>query len=259
MKTIFGNVHFLKYRMQTLLEEAANLIKKSKYTMAFTGAGISVESGIPPFRGELGLWNKYDPKVLDINYFLQNPLDSWISIREIFYDFFASSKPNEAHKVLAKMEEKNLLKAIVTQNIDNLHFEAGNKTVYEFHGNSKKLKCLKCGELTNVENVDLQRLPPTCSKDGSVLKPDFIFFGEGIPPYAYELSFIAAKKCEVCIIIGSTGEVTPASYVPNTAREYGATIIEVNPDKSLFTSQITDVYLKGRAGEVLSNLAQYLF
>lgn len=242
-----------------LISKAAEILKKSKYTIAFTGAGISVESGIPPFRGELGLWNKYDPKVLDINYFIQYPEDSWISIREIFYDFFASSKPNIAHNVLAKMEEKELLKSIVTQNIDNLHYEAGNKTVYEFHGNSKKLKCLECGELTNVNSADLQILPPRCAKDGSILKPDFIFFGEGIPPDAYEMSFIAAKKCEACIIIGSTGEVVPASYIPHKAKEFGATIIEINPEESSFTNQITDIQLKGRAGDIMKKLAGFLF
>ncbi len=242
-----------------LIEQAAQIIKKSKYTIAFTGAGISVESGIPPFRGEMGLWNKYDPKVLDINYFFQNPGICWESIREIFYDFFERSKPNDAHKVLAQMEKEQLLKAIVTQNIDNLHYEAGSKNVYEFHGNSKKLKCLACGELSDVKNIDFENLPPKCKNDASVLKPDFIFFGEGIPPEAYEMSFIAAKKCEVCIIIGSTGEVTPASYIPNTAKEYGATIIEINPDESLFTNRITDIHLKGKAGETLKKLSEHLF
>ena len=242
-----------------LIEQAARLIKKSKYTIAFTGAGISVESGIPPFRGEMGLWNKYDPKVLDINYFLQNPGFCWDSIREIFYDFFEQSKPNDAHKVLAQMEKKQLLKAIVTQNIDNLHYEAGSQNVYEFHGNSKKLKCLMCGELSDVKNIDFENLPPKCKNDGTILKPDFIFFGEGIPPEAYEMSFIAAKKCEVCIIIGSTGEVTPASYIPNTAKEYGAIIIEINPDESLFTNRITDIHLKGKAGETLKKLSEHLF
>ncbi len=244
---------------KTKLKEAAKIIKASKYTMAFTGAGISVESGIPPFRGEKGLWNKYDPKVLELGYFLQNPSGSWHSIREIFYDFFADSKPNKAHEVLARMEGEKLLKAIVTQNIDNLHYEAGSKVVYEFHGNSKKLKCLECGELTDAADIGFKNIPPTCPKDGAVLKPDFIFFGEGIPEYAYEMSFIAAKKCEVCLIIGSTGEVTPAAFVPRTARDYGAKIIEINPEGSLFTNHITDIHLKGEAGAIMKELEKYLF
>jgi len=242
-----------------LISKAAEILKKSKYTIAFTGAGISVESGIPPFRGEYGLWNKYDPNVLDLDYFYNDPVNCWINIREIFYDFFSESKPNAAHNVLAEMERMELLKSIVTQNIDNLHYEAGNKVVYEFHGNSKQLKCMKCGKITPVGSVNLKELPPRCSDDDSVLKPDFIFFGEGIPPDAYEMSFIAAKKCEVCIVIGSTGEVVPASYIPHKAKEYGATIIEVNPEESLFTNQITDIHLKGKAGEIMEKLASILF
>nr|WP_321356659.1 NAD-dependent protein deacylase [uncultured Draconibacterium sp.] len=245
--------------MQSLIDFAVSELKKSKYTIAFTGAGISVESGIPPFRGEHGLWNKYDPQVLDLGYFLNNSENCWTYIREIFYDFFADAKPNDAHRMLAKMESNKLLNAVVTQNIDNLHYQAGSETVYEFHGNSKKLKCLKCGQVYDAMDIDFENIPPKCVNDGEVLKPDFIFFGEGIPPDAYADSFAAAEKAEVCIIVGSTGEVTPASYVPRTAKQAGATIIEINPEETIFTSAITDIHLKGKAAEVLNQLGELLF
>nr|WP_319509380.1 NAD-dependent protein deacylase [uncultured Draconibacterium sp.] len=245
--------------MKSLLEEAGKIIQNSNFTIAFTGAGISVESGIPPFRGEHGLWNKYDPQVLDLGYFLNNSERSWLYIREIFYDFFAEAKPNQAHRVLANLESNKLLNAVVTQNIDNLHYEAGSKTVYEFHGNSKKLKCLKCGQIYDAKDIDFENIPPKCVHDGEVLKPDFIFFGEGIPHDAYADSFAAAEKAEVCIIVGSTGEVTPASYVPRTAKQAGATIIEINPDETIFTSSITDIHLKGKAAETLNKLQEILF
>jgi len=241
------------------LIKTADILKQSNNTFAFTGAGISVESGIPPFRGEHGLWNKYNPQVLDLGYFLNNPERSWIYIREIFYDFFANAKPNDAHRILAKMESSKLLNAVVTQNIDNLHYQAGSETVFEFHGNSKKLKCLKCGHVYDARDIDFDNIPPKCINDGEVLKPDFIFFGEGIPPDAYADSFAAAEKAEVCIIVGSTGEVTPASYVPRTAKQAGATIIEINPEETIFTSAITDIHLKGKATEVLNQLGQLLF
>jgi len=245
--------------MELLLKESARLIKESKFTIAFTGAGISVESGIPPFRGEHGLWNKYNPEVLDLVYYMENPASCWKYIREIFYDFFADAKPNNAHKVLAEMEAKGMLKSVITQNIDNLHIEAGNKNVHEFHGNSKKLKCLKCERVYGAHEIDFATIPPTCVDDGEVLKPDFIFFGEGIPGDAYSDSFADAEKAEVCIIIGSTGEVTPASYVPRTAKQSGATIIEINPEESSFTHGVTDIHLKGEASEILEKLATYLF
>ncbi|WP_372648907.1 NAD-dependent deacetylase [Draconibacterium sp.] len=245
--------------MNTLLKESAKLIKGSNFTFAFTGAGISVESGIPPFRGEHGLWNKYNPQVLDLGYFLNNSAHCWTYIREIFYDFFADAKPNDAHRVLAQMERNKLLNAVVTQNIDNLHYEAGSESVYEFHGNSKKLKCLKCGKVYDARDIDFENIPPKCANDGEVLKPDFIFFGEGIPHDAYADSFAAAEKAEVCIIVGSTGEVTPASYVPRTAKQAGATIIEINPEETIFTSAITDIHLKGKATDVLNQLGELLF
>ena len=245
--------------MEILIKEAADLIKKSDYTIAFTGAGISVESGIPPFRGEHGLWNKYDPKVLDLDYYYKNEEYCWFYIREIFYDFFTTAKPNAAHKILAEMERKGFLKSIITQNIDNLHQEAGSRIVHEFHGNSKKLKCLDCGNTYEAKNIDFKKIPPRCDRDGKILKPDFIFFGEGIPADAYSNSFSDAEKATVCIVIGSTGEVMPASYVPQTAKGNGAVIIEINPEKSRFTESITDIFLQGKAGELLNRLGVYLF
>lgn len=244
--------------MEFLLKETAELIKKSNYTIAFTGAGISVESGIPPFRGEHGLWNKYNPEVLDLSYFLGNQEKCWYYIREIFYDFFADAQPNAAHKVLARMEKKGQLKSVITQNIDNLHQEAGSKIVHEFHGNSKKLVCLKCLKKYSARDIDFSNIPPRCTDDNEILKPDFIFFGEGIPHEAYSNSFADAEKAEVCIIVGSTGEVMPASYVPRTAKQSGALIIEINPEETMFTNQVTDIHLKGKAGEVLAQLEKFI-
>jgi len=245
--------------MDTLIKEAVKIIRQSEFTCAFTGAGISVESGVPPFRGKHGLWNKYDPKILDLGYYLDNPEECWPVIREIFYDFFSDANPNPAHEVLARMEKEGLLNSVVTQNIDNLHQEAGSKVVHEFHGNAKKLKCLKCGTVYDTEDFDFKIIPPVCEKDGEILKPDFIFFGEGIPPEAFNNSFADAERSEVLMIIGSTGEVAPASYVPRTAKQGGATIIEINPEESMFTNHITDIHLKGKAGEILKKMGKYLF
>src|SRR6056297_592780 len=105
-------------RMDEKIKQAVDIITKSKHAIVYTGAGISVESGIPPFRGDDGLWNKYDPKYLDLDYFFNNPYKSWIVIKEIFYNFFGNASPNAAHIGLAEMEKMGLVKAIVTQNID---------------------------------------------------------------------------------------------------------------------------------------------
>jgi NAD-dependent deacetylase len=236
------------------LKEAAGLILNSNHNTGFTGAGVSVESGIPPFRGENGLWNKYDPGILDLDYFYSHPDKAWPVIKEIFYEFFGNAKPNEAHIALAELENMDLLNGVITQNIDNLHHEAGSHTVYEFHGNSRHLVCQKCNKSYEVNEDFLASLPPRCKKCGSVLKPDFIFFGEMIPQYAYQKSIEEAKKADVFIVIGTTGEVVPASLIPQMAKENGVKIIEVNPNPSYFTHSLTDVFLQGKATEVMSAL-----
>ncbi|WP_066632986.1 SIR2 family NAD-dependent protein deacylase [Labilibacter marinus] len=239
-----------------MLEQVVNLLKKSKHAIAFTGAGISVESGIPPFRGEAGIWNRYDPELLELNYFLTHPEASWKAIREIFYDFFTEANPNAAHIALANLEKRGILKAVITQNIDDLHFKAGSKEVYEFHGNSQHLKCTQCKHVVAAKNTSLESLPPLCEKCNSVLKPDFIFFGEGIPPLAYDKSFAAARKADLVIVIGSTGEVMPACQVPFEAKRNGATIVEINPIATQFTPQITDIHIKMEAGKAMEQIIE---
>ncbi len=124
------------------LTQAVDLIRNSRRLVAFTGAGISVESGIPPFRGPDGLWSRYNPQVLDLTYFQYHPEDSWRVIKEIFYDFFGKAEPNPGHFALADLERAGILRGIITRNIDNLHQAAGSRDVVEFHGSSRRLSFL---------------------------------------------------------------------------------------------------------------------
>ncbi len=241
-----------------MFSKAANLLKSANRVTAFTGAGISVESGIPPFRGETGLWHKYDPIFLDINYFMTHPQDSWRLIKKIFYDFFGQASPNAAHYALAKMENSGVLQAIITQNIDNLHQKAGSQIVHEFHGTSKILRCITCNRSYPVSEINLDPLPPKCPYCKGLLKPDFIFFGEAIPEPACTNSFNEAAQSDVFILVGTTGEIMPASTIPFLAHDRGKKIIEVNIEKSNFTNQITDIFLQGKATTVLSKLAAVL-
>ncbi len=241
-----------------MIEKAAKLIKNAKHVTAFTGAGISVESGIPPFRGENGLWSKFDPIFLDIHYFQQNPLKSWKLIKEIFYDFFGKAEPNAAHIALAEMEKSGYINAIITQNIDNLHQIAGSKNVFEFHGNSRDLICTNCKKIYSVKDIDLSHLPPKCVDCGNVLKPDFVFFGESIPEPARAISFTEAKIADVFILIGTTGEIMPASIIPIEAKQNGGKIIEVNVQPSNYTNTITDLFLKGKATKIMQKLLNFI-
>jgi NAD-dependent deacetylase len=244
--------------MQDQIKKAAAIIKASECCIAFCGAGISLESGIPTFRGEGGIWNQYDPACLEISNYFRNPVESWKVIKEIFYDSFGKAVPNPAHIALAELEKMNLLEAVITQNIDNLHHEAGSKMVYEFHGNSRTLVCTECEAVFEKTEVNLDASIPLCLKCNSLLKPNFIFFGEGIPEPAGSKSFELAEKCDVILVIGTTGEVMPACNIPYVAKRNGAKVIEINPGKSAYTGQITDIYLAGKAGEILPQLVDFL-
>ena len=238
---------------------AVEILKKSEHTTAFTGAGISVESGIPPFRGENGLWSRYDPRMFDIDYFYSHPAESWKLNKKLFFDVFKQVEPNRAHQVLARMEKEGLLQAVITQNIDNLHQQAGSEVVYEFHGNSRRTVCIECGKKYDIDEEMLSgEIPPACQECGGILKPDFIFFGEGIPETASRMSFAEAQKADVFLIIGTSGVVQPAALVPSQAQKNGAQILEVNTEESNYTDRITDVFLQGKATEMMDRLYKAL-
>nr|QEE16584.1 NAD-dependent protein deacylase 2 [Candidatus Prometheoarchaeum syntrophicum] len=234
-------------------QKASNWILTSKYTVVFTGAGISVESGIPPFRGENGLWSKYNPIFLETNYFRAHPKKSWELIKEIFYDFFGQAKPNESHRILAKWEKNKLIQTIITQNIDNLHHEAGSKNILEFHGTAQTLSCIDCN-MQYCSKKFLNSLPPHCSDCGGLLKPDFVFFSEPIPTIVHQDSITNAKIADLFILVGTTGEIMPASMIPYVAKENGAKFIEINVNPSKYTKSITDIFLQGKATDVFMKL-----
>jgi NAD-dependent deacetylase len=237
---------------------AADKIKQSFRVVAFTGAGISVESGIPPFRGPGGLWSKYDPEILEINHFFAYPEASWHVIKEIFYDSFSAAKPNPAHIVLSDMEKLGYLHCIITQNIDHMHQIAGSNNVIEYHGSSQRLICTRCNELFHFSSDIFINIPPLCKICNGILKPDFIFYGEAIPLDAAQRSLDETKYADLWLVIGTTGEVYPACSLPVEAKHNGKTIIEINVTPSSFTHSITDIFLQGKASEVTQALFKEL-
>lgn len=243
--------------MRKLFNKAAEFLRHAEHGLVFSGAGISVESGIPPFRGDGGFWSKYDPRYLELDYFLQFPEKSWEILKEIFYEYFADARPNPAHTSLAQLEKAGIIKAVITQNIDNLHQLAGSKSVYEFHGNTGEMVCVRCGKIYSSADISLQKLPPVCSSCTGILKPNIIFFGELIPTDVSVAAFAAAEKCDVMLLVGTTGEIMPAAMLPYTAKRHNdAIIIEINPHESDYTGELTDIFLQGRAGEILPELTQ---
>ena len=236
----------------------AKTIKESKYAVAFTGAGISVESGVPPFRGPDGLWEKHGSQFAEISYFIRYPKESWQSLKKVFYEPIDNVKPNKAHIVLANLEKAGIMRSVITQNIDNLHQEAGSKIVYELHGTAKYAVCMKCKNKYKINKEILSMNPPVCEKCSSVLKPAFVFFGEQLPSFDFQSSIDDANKSDLFIIIGTGGEVMPAAQIPHLAKRSGAKIIEINPETSSFTNSIVDIYVKEKSGIAFGEIEKYL-
>jgi NAD-dependent deacetylase len=228
---------------------AAEIATAPKQTIAVTGAGISVPSGIPAFRGMGGLWEKYDPEeYATIDAFHANPGKVWRMIRE-FREVIERARPNPAHLALARLEKLGYLRTVITQNVDGLHQAAGNRDVIEFHGNNRWVLCLRCGARLPGAEVVLETLPPRCSC-GGVLKPNVVFFGEPIPPEALSRSYAEATRCRVVLVVGTSAQVQPAASIPFVARSAGARIVEVNPERCL----PSDYCLTGPAEELLPAL-----
>ncbi len=238
------------------IEIIVDAIYKSKNIVAFTGAGISAESGIPTFRADDGIWKKHNPQLLEISFYKENPAISWKFIKDIFYSTFVKTKPNNAHLALAWFERINKLRAIITQNIDNLHQEAGSKNVIEFHGNSKKLVCLSCNAIHKLDDDILQMQIPKCPVCGGLLKPDFVFFGENIDKKIHNLSMRESQLADLFIIIGASGEIYPAGLIPENAKFYGATIIEINTEQTRFSETITDEHLEMKATKAMDFIVE---
>ena len=201
------------------IRQAAEVIRRSEYTVVFTGAGISAESGLPTFRGEGGIWKEVDPNYFNIDFFHKKPGLTWEIIKKVFYDQLMDVKPNLAHHVLSVMGQQGIIQSIITQNIDHLHQEAGCKKVIELHGTYRRLVCTKCSTEYDYTFADLKYLPPTCF---------------------------------VC------GEVYPANTLPQLAKERGATIIEVNLNPSPFTDHYTDIFLNTGAVTAMKQLCRLL-
>lgn len=234
-----------------MIDQIAKLIVEHKNVVALTGAGISVESGIPPFRGKGGIWEKYDPEEYGHIYtFKQDPNRAWTLFKEML-DCTLRAEPNPAHLALAQMEGNGLLNCTITQNIDGLHQKAGSKKVVEFHGNNRFLVCLKCNNRYEAKKY-LDGTPPTCDC-GQILKPDFILYGELIPEATIKRSYEQVRRGKILLVIGTTNLVYPAAGLASLAISFGATVVEVNVSETALTPE-ADYFLMGPAGQVLSKL-----
>lgn len=243
----------MHHTMTNPIQEAAQAIARGRHVIAVTGAGISVESGIPDFRSPGGIWDTYPPEdYATIDAFLEAPDRVW----QLWYDLGAmlgDVQPNPGHHALTELQAMERLDAIITQNIDNLHQESGSLRVIEYHGNGRHMRCVVCAGPARLDLSQRSERAPRCAC-GGVMKPDVVLFGEAIPRDALEAADRAAVLADVVIIVGTSATVYPAAELPVIAKRNGAYIIECNLEPTEFTGYITDAFLRGPSGSVLPKL-----
>ena len=240
--------------------KAAELIKKANKIVALTGAGISVESGIPDFRGPSGLWKKYNPEIASISFFLKNPEEFWKFSLEV-WKTLKRAKPNPAHKALVELEKMGKLHCIITQNIDGLHQKAGSKKVLEIHGSANWLICTSCRARHPSEAVIKQLKSgmkvPICDLCGGLLRPEAVLFGDMLPQDVFSEAVGEASTSDLMLIVGSSLVVFPAAQLPIFAKKNGAKIILINLEKTWFDER-ADVTIHGKAGVILPKIVKNL-
>lgn len=250
------------------LTDAVGILAGARYAIALTGAGLSVESGIPSFRGPDGLWTRYgQPSNLSYRVFSRDPQAWWeLRLRDEstpgnptydLKDAVDRAAPNPGHIAMAELEQMGILRTVITQNVDGLHTRAGSDSVLEIHGNRNYLRCVVCGHRQPRDGYVMTDLPPLCSECGGVVKLDTVMFGEPIPRATLDACIEEVQKCDAMLLVGTSGAVNPAAQFPLMAREQGAQIIEVNPVATQLTAA-AHIVLTGAAGEILPAIAQAL-
>jgi len=263
-----------KWRQE--LEEAAWILSKASRATAFCGAGISAESSIPTFRDPGGLWDQINPMEAGTAKGLlrafQEKSDIIVPILMTMLDRFENSEPNRGHVALSHLEKMGIVKTVITQNIDNLHQEAGTKGLIEVHGNLFRMLCLSCGwekrvdrkqyvqiirnRLSKIAAYDLDALislAVKCDHCGSLTRPDVVMFGEAVK--SLHQAFGVSIQSDVMLVLGTSGAVFPAASFPVEAKKAGAKIIVINPTENGFM-HCTDIYIPMKAGDALPLLVE---
>jgi NAD-dependent deacetylase len=237
-----------------MFDDISQELNNSRKIVFVTGAGISQESGIPTFRGKDGYWRKHDPmRLATISAFYDDPKLVWEWYEDRRKNILAV-KPNDGHFAISKMEKfKDVV--VLTQNIDGLHQRSGSTNVLELHGSIIRIKCTVCNFMDNItENFEL--LPPKC-ECGNILRPDVVWFGEALQQDIWENAIKQASICDIMIIAGTSLAVSPANTLPLYAKQNGATLIEVNPEKTVMSNEM-DLSIQATSAIVLPKLLSIL-
>jgi NAD-dependent deacetylase len=232
--------------MKPEIKAVARRLKATKKLLVCTGAGVSKESGIPTFRGDDGLWRQYRAEELATpQAFARNPklVWEWYRWRQ---DIIKKAKPNGAHHAIVQLEKLIPDFLLVTQNVDNLHFQAGSRKLIELHGNIFRAKCSRCDK---KYSEPLAGELPEC-QCGDLIRPDVVWFGESLDVLDLDRAFGFAESCETVLVVGTSGIVQPAASIPYIAKENGAFVVEINPVATPIT-EIADLTIFEPSGEAM--------
>ncbi len=252
--------------MRENILEAKKIIDTSKYVVAITGAGISVDSGVPTFQGTDGLWTRFGkPSLNSYSDFIKDPDKWWL--KEIKYTSspyinelrktLELAKPNIGHKILKLMEDMDLIKMLITQNIDGLHQDLGTNNLIEIHGNRNKFRCISCNWRKNREEKKITRIPDPCMRCGKIMKFDSVMFGEPIPKDVLKSSRDSIDYADCVLSIGTSSTVRPAAGLFWIAKSQNAKLIEINISPTKLTNYC-DVVINGSTSEILPELFEIL-
>ena len=233
-----------------MFDSIAERIRDFKKIVFVTGAGISQESGIPTFRGNDGLWRNYDPmKLATIDAFYDDPKLVWEWYNDRRKNIL-NAYPNDGHKAIAELE-KYAEVVVLTQNIDGLHQRGGSTKVLELHGSIIKIKCTVCDYNEEIKS-EISIIPPIC-KCGNILRPDVVWFGEGLPQDVWEEALMHASQCDLMIIAGTSLVVSPANTLPLYAKQNNAFLLEINPENTEMSSEMS-LTVRNSSAIILPNL-----
>ncbi|MHC1591293.1 MAG: NAD-dependent protein deacylase [Candidatus Helarchaeales archaeon] len=244
------------------IEKIADLLLQSKNAVVLSGAGISTESGIPDFRGPQGLWTQLDGREMDLA-----SIDGFeraargegstdlLTLLQPLIEKLMTARPNAAHKAVGKLYRLGLIKAVITQNIDNLHQRGGARNVIEVHGTYKTATCMGCKAKYSFEELlsmvmEKGIFPPSCKKCGNIIKPDVVFFGEQLPPIAVAKAMEYSKTCDLMLVLGSSLVVYPIAIAPNLAKQAGAKIVIINEEPT-DKDHLADIIINDKLGKIM--------
>ncbi len=243
--------------MTDLLLQAAQVLRQAQRIVCLTGAGVSAESGVATFRDALtGLWSNFDPEQLASEAgFAANPGLVWRWYMERLQTV-ERVQPNPGHTALAQLEATAPHFVLFTQNVDDLHERAGSRNVHHLHGSITRFCCTSCREEHYLQADERrQPLPPHCLYCNGLVRPAVVWFGEMLPYAILKEAWYAVEHCDLLLVVGTSGVVYPAAQLPFTAKQYGATVIDINPEPTPI-SEMADLYLPGRSGEILPQVIE---